>query len=305
MTTDRHEHLDDDALSLVVDGETAAADLAGCPTCSARLAALEGARAAVAAAVVPPLPPGVLDELVGRALAAPAEEAPSSALSSSAPVGVAVPRRPRRSTPPPAWLAAAAAAIVVLVGVGGLLRTLGDTSRAGDDSGAAMSKADDGLDAGAGGASSAESADAKTMAAAAPAVDVVTSDLGAIDDEDGLVAALAGGPGGAPVTTVPAAPSASTSGSGARTGGATAGGAPAADVATPTEATGDRAQCRDEAERLGAGRLGTLLSTATVRWQGQPAEVLVYALAAPADGVSRQALVLARPGCSVVADPRF
>jgi hypothetical protein len=67
----------------------------------------------------------------------------------------------------------------------------------------------------------------------------------------------------------------------------------------------DRARCRADAERIGAGRFGVLLSTATLRWAGQPAEVLVFSLTEPAGGFTRQALVLARPGCGLLADPRW
>jgi hypothetical protein len=128
------------------------------------------------------------------------------------------------------------------------------------------------------------------MAAAAPADPAaVTADLGDQSDPEGLVAALeARAPAPAPDRVGGAADESVTT-------------APAAAGATGA----DRARCRDEAERAGAGRLGSLLSTSTVRWRGQPAEVLVFALAQPEDDVSRQALVLARPGCAVLADPRF
>jgi hypothetical protein len=67
----------------------------------------------------------------------------------------------------------------------------------------------------------------------------------------------------------------------------------------------DRAQCRASAEADGGDALGPLVAAGTVRWKGQPAEVLVFELRSPADGLTRQAMVLRRPGCSLLAEQRF
>lgn len=308
-----HDHLDDDALSSVLDGDGdggAAAALASCPICATRLEALRGASRAMAAAQVPPLPAGVVDDLVARALAAPAEEPavgpPAGAGAGAGDGGGRGGRSPVRGrsrwhAPPPAWLLAAAAAIVVLVATAGLVRS----GRGGDDR--ALSARTDAVDASGAASGSADgsgslAANATATAGAPPPADAVISDLGTVDDEDALVAAL--GPSLAAAQATAAAPAPAAGSSELTSGGATAGVA-APDAPTAGSGTADRAQCRAQAERFGAGRLGPLASTHTVRWRGEPAEVLVFALAEPRDGLSREAVVLGRPGCSILADRRF
>lgn len=309
-----HDHLDDDALSSVLDGGGgdggAAVALASCRICATRLEALRGASRAMAAAQVPPLPAGVVDDLVARALAAPAEEpavGPPAGAGAGAGVGGGrspVRGRSRWHAPPPAWLLAAAAAIVVLVATAGLVRS----GRGGDDR--ALSARTDAVDASGAASGSADgsgggslAANATATAGAPPPADAVTSDLGTVDDDDALVAALGPSLAAAPRGTA-AAPAPAAGSSEPTSGGATAGEA-APDAPTAGSGTADRAQCRAQAERFGAGRLGPLASTHTVRWRGEPAEVLVFALAEPRDGLSREAVVLGRPGCSILADRRF
>jgi hypothetical protein len=304
-------HLDDEDLSALLDGEAgdrrALAHLSSCSSCAARRDALAAARDALRAASVAPLAGAVLDRLVATALEAPAE-APAQ-VAAGAPVRPIGRARTRRLTsPPPAWLLGAVASIAVLAGLAGLLRSGGGDDRSLTD--AALPAEESGV--------SAEGAfDQRAVTNEAAAVDpeLVTADLGDIADAASLTAALdastthafaagrtTAGDGGAadaseaapgPPTTPPSSPS------GAAGGGAAT---PAAGSA-PTP--GARAQCRAEAEAAGGGRLGALQATAVLRWEGRMAEVLVFALAEPVDGFSRQALVLARPGCALLADPRF
>jgi hypothetical protein len=298
-------HLDDEQLSLLLDGVDddgrAHVEDDRCPTCTARLDRLRAARDAVARAAVAPLAADVLDRLVDRALAAP---------SAGEIVPIATARRRRITTPPPAWLLAAVAAIAVLVGVAGVVRAV-DPSADGDtaaslaardaSSGAADAEA---AKRGAGGATG-SAADTSTAAAAGTAAaapvsdpEVVVGDLGDQDDPATLAALLR--------TSEPAFTTTDEFAARPAAGGSaptTTSGPPAPSAA----AVGDRARCRAQAEAAGDGQLGPLLSTAVVRWKGQPAEVLVFRLAAPpSDGsLTRQALVLSRPGCAVLAEPRF
>ncbi len=287
-------HPDDLALSGAlddVDDRGIASHLAACDRCAQRSAALVAARDAMRSPVTP-LPPATMDTLIHTALAA----APTSAAERSeiAPVVALTPTsRGRLRVPPPSWLVGAAAAIAVLAGLAGLLRPTGS----GDE---ALSKnlPDS---AASGRTAEAESGGTPTLgldaggAAADP--EAVGLDFGDQDDPDTLVAAL---------ESVPVAGGQTTSA--ARAGNEAADTAAAAPTASPPPAgpvAEDRAQCRDDAERIGAGRFGALVSTSTLRWAGRPAEVLVFVLTEPAGGVTRQALVLSRPGCALLADPRF
>jgi hypothetical protein len=296
-------HLDDEQLSLLLDGVDvdgrAHVSEGGCPACAERLTALRAARDAVASAAVAPLPVDLLDRLVAAALDAPA-------VAEIVPM-TAAPRRRRLSAPPPAWLIGAAAGVAALVGVAGLLRAVDVTS--GDDAGSSMaslandeSSASD-LDA-AKGAAGATAGASRTDAAGPVDPEVVSADLADQDDPAALAQVLRATPLAGDLTTAFAARDAAS--------------APTADVApaessaggasAPTStAPGDRAQCRAQAEEIGAGRFAGLLSTATLRWKGQAAEVLVFRLIEPsADGsITRQALVLSRPACALLADPRF
>lgn len=291
-------HLDDEDLSALLDGidvERAAAHVTTCPACAARRDALVSARDALRDATVAPLAGDVLDRLVLGAL-----DAPGEVLAPVAPVaGVATLERARTrrfTSPPPAWLLGAVASIAVLAGAAGLLRA--------GDGGDRLAR--DATRSAAGSATG--RAGPETAAAVDP--ELVTADLGDIAGAAALAAALeapvaqdlsasataAAGGGGAAAEAAPAAPTtmlAPTSGDAASA------------TASGSATGGTRAQCRREAEQAGGGRLGPLQATATLRWEGRPAEVLVFALAEPAGGFTRQALVLARPGCELLADPRL
>lgn len=298
-------HLDDEDLSALLDGEAgderATTHLASCASCTARQEALVGARDALRGATVAPLAGDLLDRLVATALAAPAEAvatSPSSPLTT-----IDRPRRRRLSTPPPAWLLGAVASIAVLAGLAGVLRSGGgNDDEATSLSDAALRAEESGGDAFDQGAVENE---------AAPAVDpeLVTADLGDISDAASLTAALdapnaqAFSAGRTVAGDATAEDDAEAAQAAPTTQVApTAGGSATAAGAAPD---GARAQCRAEAEAAGGGRLGPLQATAVLRWEGRPAEVLVFALAEPAEGFSRQALVLARPGCALLADPRL
>lgn len=313
-------HLDDEQLSLLLDGQDvdpdgrAHVEDEGCAACGARLADLRAARDAVAAATVAPLPADLLDRLVATALDAPA-------VADVVPLSSA--RRRRLAAPPPAWLLGAVAGIALLVGVAGVFRAV-DISGSGDDSSLASLKAtDSSAEESAEGAARRLPAAADTASAAgAPATDpeVVAGDLGDQDDPallaravDGLLAQ----------PTVSGFAARATSGSAAEAnsesdgpvadedtaGAGTGGGAPSGATAPPAStAPVDRARCRPQADAIGAGRFGALVSTVTVRWKGAPAEVLVFQLAQPPTPdapETRQALVLARPGCALLAEARF
>lgn len=300
-----HPHLDDEDLSALLDGEAgderSVAHLASCSSCGARHQALAGARDALRSAAVAPLAGAVLDRLVSAALEAPAE-APTPA--PVVPIDRSRARGRRLSSPPPAWLLGAVASIAVLAGLAGLLRAGG-----GDDDDRSLTDSALPAEESAGDDAFAEGG-VENEAAAAVDPELVTADLGDIGDAAALTAALdapnaqafAAGRAVAGDDTssdadeaAPAAPTTlvgPTAGAGGRVA---AGAAPA----------GTRAQCRAEAEAAGDGRLGPLQATAVLRWEGRPAEVLVFALAEPVDGFSRQALVLGRPGCALLADPRF
>jgi hypothetical protein len=300
-------HLDDEQLSLLLDGleidARAHMEDEACTRCRDRLAALQGARDAVAAAVVSPLGADVLDRLVGAALAAPE-------VADVVPI-TAAPRRRRLSTPPPAWLIGAAAALAALVGVAGLLRAVDVTS--GNDAGSMASVADE--DAVGGDADAVKRADDQATALAAGAgtavagpvdPEVVAADLADQDDPIALAQLLRTSPLSGDATAAFSARSTAGPPSADAAAESSAGGAAPAPAPTSTVPV-DRAQCRAQAEGSGAGRYSALLSTATLRWKGEAAEVLVFRLVEPSsDGsITRQALVLARPGCALLAQASF
>jgi hypothetical protein len=294
-------HLHDEQLSLLLDGEDedgrAGAHVAACEACGARLTGLQAAKDAVAAATVPTLPAATLDRLIGSALSAGSEDVAADV------VPLASRRRPM--VPPPAWLVGAAAALAALVGIAGLLRAVDSGSR-GNLSLSSDDRGDEVEDAGSL-ESSGDAAGAGVGAATAgPPIpfppDVVGYDLADQDDPAELVGVLRARQAGTAEQFATAARSAAPAAAGASEDRDTGAGS-----SPPTTAPLDRAQCVAEAERLGGARFTALESTATVRWKGQAAEVLVFVLAPDAAGgdVSRQAMVLARPGCALLADPRF
>ncbi len=302
-------HLDDEQLSADLDGlaldERDQFHLEACADCAGRRQALATASEAVAAPVAP-LDAAVLDGLVAKATAqvAPgAEGGPEVVTSLDARRRI----RPRPAAPPRAWLTGVAAALVVLAGLAALVQT---NSR-GDDNTAAFSGTEDMAvpgplaEAGAGADRSSSSA----AAMADPAV--VAGDIGDQEDPALLVVALSGSVRSERVAAASpvqddAAPTAqpSTAGEAAPQPGVPAASPREAQQAAPA-AGQDRALCVRAAREIGAGRLGGHRSTSTLRWKGRPAEVLVFELTEPAAGVSLQALVLSRPGCDLLADPRF
>jgi hypothetical protein len=298
-------HLDDEQLSLLLDGEDldgrARVHVDGCEACAGRLSAMTAARDAVRGAGVAPLTTDALDRFVVTALSATGDDG-----TRGEEPDIVVPFRARRRlpVPPPAWLVGAAAALAALVGIAGFLRAA-DT-----DSQASLSLTSGADDAGSGDSAGGASSNAATESAATAgagaldtsASDVARYDLADQDDPAELVARLR------ERQAVPAASAFSAQRALEDEDRGTQEGAPSAGSAPPaTTIAVDRAQCRSEAERLGAGRFASLESTGTLRWRGQAAEVLVFVLtpSAPDDGVTRQAMVLARPGCALLADPRF
>jgi hypothetical protein len=117
------EHLDDEILSALLDGDADAADGAGgdatahlraCDRCAGRQAELAGAREALATAPVEPVDELTRRRLVAAALAA-AETAPGGATSAARAVPIDRSRWARRH---PAFIGSAAAVVLaVLVGV--------------------------------------------------------------------------------------------------------------------------------------------------------------------------------------------
>lgn len=293
-------HLDDEQLSALLDERDADPHLATCVPCSARLDDLQSARTLLGVAP-DPLAPGAIDAMLARALGEFDEP--------SAPVIDLGERRTRRR-PPPTWLLSAAAAIAVLAGVAGLLQA---SDRTGD--GASITALD--TERAAGGGASAATEETLESTAGVPALgadpEVVTGDLGDQNDPTALADLLRNANSGARATDDFAAGSTTNKAQAesdapvvaAPTAGSATAASPAPPSTPPATTAPDRARCRADAERIGAGRLGVLMSTSSVRWKGEPAEVLVYFLTEPAGGFTRQALVLSRPGCALLADPRF
>lgn len=288
MTTP-HTHLDDDALSEIVDalsldairdgdgvGDVADGNdrVGDCAECADRLAGFLAVRVAVARPVSP-LDPQMADAIIGNALTA-AEGRDRS--------GVITPLRPRRVTTPPAtWLIAAAAVFLLVLAVPAILqRTSEDreslaTSSADRAAGSAeaFGAPDAALPATGGGATG-----EATQESASDTADAFTTpappSLGAVDDPDELVRRL--------IEIL------STTSEKAQNSGSASTTAPA---------------CEDEARSIGAGRLGGLSYAGPVVWRGQDATTLVFQLTEPSAGDTRQAYVMSTEGCSLLADPRF
>jgi hypothetical protein len=161
------DHLDDEALSAVLDGEGAGADAAhveSCDSCSARLGALRDASVLVAT----PVPPASDDRREASIAAA------LDALGSEVPATVV----PLSRRLPTQWLAAAAALLVVI----GAFAFLG--SATGDDDDDSASAGDTAAETAGGATSDDAAADQdSTMALSAPAT-VDGGDLGVIEVGD-------------------------------------------------------------------------------------------------------------------------
>jgi len=240
MTSDPAAHLDDEAVSAVLDGEGTeeeARHVASCDRCADRLAVLRGAAEAVAAPVAP-IDPGRLDAAVAAALSA----------QNVVPISVA------RRRPVPAWIGAAAAVAAVVAGVGLL-------GRGSDGS-------DDGLTAapGAGSAS-----DPSTMAmeesagstGGAPAV-IDGGDVGELRDAD-LQVIVDGAMTQRETAVADSVPS----------GGGSAAATDADALAPTPAATGGPVACEAEV-RAGNPDLGGLLYAARGTYDGDPVQVLVF-----------------------------
>ncbi|MBW3555531.1 MAG: hypothetical protein KY454_01195 [Actinobacteria bacterium] len=292
-------HLDDEQLSAELDGydldEAGRSHLDACEACAGRLGELATASRLVATPVAA-LDPARVDALMARAVAAglpePGRPAPVTDLQNQRDVRA---RSGRRVRPPGAWIAGAAAALALLAGLAGLTQTV---SGRGDRPTALGAQEDDATPA-------AEAAAGSTSPFSLdPAV--VTADLGDQQDPALLVAALSAVVASA--ASPAAAPPDDAAGDAAdRPVRATP--TAEAQVARRSGRSGDTAHetalCVEAARHIGAGRLGGHLSTSTLRWKQEPAEVLVFELTEPSGGLSRQALVLRRPGCDLLADPRF
>lgn len=298
MTDAPLPHLDDERLSAALDGDddagVVAAHLDACAECRRRSTALAEAAALVAGASVAPLDPVLLDALIATAVAE-ADERPA------APVVALGARRRSRLVPPPAWLMGAAAALVLLAGLGSMLRAgdqsgdradlkvVGDQSTQFEADAGSVSEAAPtagGAEAGAGAGA------ARPSAAGNSGADEIVVDLGDYSDPDELVRAVERGPAiVGQASALRATDSAKERSSPPST--------------TTTTRPVNRARCVSAAQAIGAGRFGALQSSWAVRWNGADAEVLVFWLTEPAEGVTRQALVLRRPGCELLADPRF
>ncbi|MEA3055633.1 MAG: hypothetical protein QOD30_1065 [Actinomycetota bacterium] len=231
-----HDHLDDEAISAVLDGEATAHEVAhvdGCASCAARLGELRDAALVVRTPVEPPSD-------VEREAAIAAAMAPRTASVT-----------PIRRRVAPRWLGAAAAVLAVLAGIG----VFAGVQRDRDDP-----KQPSAADSGAGGATS----------RAAPAPEASTfvtavydgGDLGDID-----VHSLR--------TTIESALSPSRS-SAAQAAGSSAGAASGtADDSAATTVAPKTPACEDTV-RSGNPDLGALLYRALGHLDGEPVEVFAF-----------------------------
>jgi hypothetical protein len=311
------DHLDDEILSALLDGDAdgagldAAAHLRACDRCAGRQAELAGARAALAAAPVEPL-----DELTRRRLVAAALTAAEPAPAGEAPAAV-TPIGSRWARRHPAFIGSAAAVVLaLLVGVPFVI----DNGGSGRD---------------------------QTLTAQAPLQDSAGSflgDLGDLSDRDRLRLRLSGAAGdtyaaapaeagpspaaGAP-TPAPLAGAAPGSGSlagtpndaavsttlaptGRSVGRETVGGSASASKAAPESATdsasADQAYASDQSARdradtdrcvaallNGPARGGRLTRAGTGTYRGRPAIVASFELSG-----STEAFITDRSDCTVL-----
>lgn len=188
----------------------------------------------------------------------------------------------RRQSAPAPWMLAAAT-VAVLVAIGGAFIAGRDS----DDSQTALRN------------SVRESQDLES----AQTGPVDGGDLGNLRDATSLHAALAARLGAA-------------GGGTAAAGGAATGSDEAAEEApvavardSASKAAGGAAPpaaqvCLTEARALGSGRVGALIYTARLRWQGEPAVVVVFA-APEQTQLDRRAFVMARRGCRLLVAQSF
>ena len=279
------DHLSNDELSALIDGEGdagAGAHLDACRACTARRDDLARAAAAVATSWAPP--PALVDRWVERALAG----------GSRPPVRGAdpLPRGSRRRwslLTRAAWIGAAAS-LLVLVGVAVLVRDTGsDRSRnaAAPLAGTAGAARDSTSDAGALLPISADLGDQSDASALRALLSSTTPSASSPDGTERAASSTAvpGTPAGAP-TTGPTDKGFSVT--------APAGGA------TPS-----MARCVDAAAQAGAADVAEPVFAGVLRWRGDDAEVIVFRLARPAGSETREAIVMTRSGCEVLSVQRF
>ena len=298
-------HLDDEQLSASLDGEPgpgADAHLGTCRACAGRRDALAAVRRAVA--TPPPGPAaGVADRVVAAAAAAFAEErGDDRVVPLRRPAAAAEPVPPARRAPAPpppgrrrvpTWAMAAAALVAAVVVAVPVLSSLdsGDDTR--------------------------ETAAAPGSAEATVAEEVAVldgGDLGDQADAGALTQVLGRAVTGTPTgdssfaaAPAPASDDARTA-SGAEASPTEDSGPPAT-VAPQTTATAGRRSsppCAAEARAEFGSRLGPLLYSALLRWQGTPAVVLAYRLAEPGSpGLDHTAFVMSREGCRLLVAQGF
>gem|GEM_PF-2489737 len=292
MTMDANppDHLDDEALSALLDRGDGNGHVAACERCSARLAELAGARAALATAPVEPL-----DELVRRRLVATAVRAADEVAPTGDAGSAAGPVRSRWVQRHRAVIGSAAAVLLlVLVGVPFVVGRNSTTNQA-----------DRGL-----------SAQAPLAAPAQSAAGPFLGDLGDLTDQDRLrlrlggVAADAGT--GAALSAAPAEPAAGAARSAAPAPAAAA--APPSAPASQKSVTGgaenapaafsaNQPSGRDRADTDacvaalldGPARGGRLTGSGVGTWRGRPAVIAAFEL----DG-GAVAFVADRSGCAVL-----
>jgi hypothetical protein len=210
-----------------------------------------------------------------QAVAAP-PPAPSAAGRDAAvaqALGEIAPARRRPVVAP--WMAAAAL-VALLLGAGGIVLA----GRGGDGGGASQTALDE------------KSADQIAGAAGGVGGIVDGGDLGDQRDAVALNALLQERLGGGQSSA-----EAFADGDAATAGG---GGAPPDAPVAATAPPG----CVTEAQAAGSGRLGALVLTARLRWQGEPAVVLVFA-APDQDQLGRRAFVMAQRDCRLLVVQSF
>jgi anti-sigma factor RsiW len=262
-------HLDDEAFSAALDGtdQPALAHVAGCDECAARLAEFEAVRAAVAGPVPPP-DPAARDRAVAAALAA---------FSQPVPITLA-PRR--RRLPRPAVLAAAAAIIVIVVAVP-VLVALQNRSPS----------------------TSSKNTFAAGGAAAGPIVN--GGDLGSQQDPQALgalVKSAVTSSGNAADSGATVAQSQSPSGGPAAASGtqpSTAEAQPQGPLSQPRAASAPTPCESPTRTKYGQG-IGALVYTATLTWQGKPAVLYAYNVAAASGSFRYRVFVVDRATCDLL-----
>jgi hypothetical protein len=269
-------HLDDEQLSAHLDGEgrdaagaddEAVAHLRSCPSCQARSSALRRVAAVVGEAVPSP-PSGAEDEAVQAALAAWDEEHARRHHGSLAQLA------PRRARALPRWaVVAAAVVVVVLLAVPVIAALTGEVNR---PSPTALGGSD----------GRAELAQGF----------VEGGDLGDHSDGEALGAAVRQRLG-APQRPADAAAPEGTPGIASQGGEP---GEPPTAAAPPPSAR--RSPPCESAVRSTYGQgLGPLVFTASLRWRGTPAVLLVYRLTDPrSQALARRAFVMSADTCELL-----